>query len=267
MAKNRAEVWRKYLLGDYETILQQRKMYHNIIIHHPYEIDPEISKIIKNDIPRTTLQHGHLALSDNRQKIIESLLVQYVQIMPCDGYLQGFNYIMALLYQVYEKEDVEHALSDTWWSMVSVVSVMRPMIPDHDPHDFQRYTNRWSIYYKNHLRLKNSRLFILLEPHFSMILPMITVKWLMIWFTQLFALEDIKIVWDALITCDSKHRTKLMAIIAANITIQQGHAIETWARECPSEVGGRLWQCRASDATVIIEQSRLSMIQYKIPVL
>tara|TARA_B100000945_G_C20134679_1_gene481078 strand:+ start:218 stop:508 length:291 start_codon:yes stop_codon:yes gene_type:complete len=96
---------------------------------------------------------------------------------------------------------------------------------------------------------------------------MITVKWLMIWFTQMFVLEDIKVVWDALITCDSKHRTKLMAIIAANITIQQGHAIEKWARECPSEVGGRLYQCRATDAKVIIEQSRLSMIEYKLPVL
>jgi len=241
-------------------------MYHNIIIHHPYEIEPDISRIIKNDMPRTNLHHG-TPMTSNSQKIIETLLTQYVQIMPCDGYLQGFNYIMALLYKVYEEEDVEHALSDTWWSMVSIVSVMRPMIPDHDPHDFQRYTDKWSVYYKNHIQLKNNRLYVLLEPHLSIILPMITVKWLMIWFTQLFALEDIKIVWDALITCDSRHRTKLMAIIAANITIQQGHAIEMWARECPSEVGGRLWQCRASDAKVIIEQSRLSMIQYKLPVL
>lgn len=267
MAKNRAEVWRKYLLGDYETILQQRKMYHNIIIHHPYEIDSEISRQIKADIPRTTLVHDNVSLSDKRQKIVESLLVQYVQIMPCDGYLQGFNYIMALLYDVYVNQDVEHALADTWWSMVAIVSVMRPMIPDHDPHDFERYTKKWSVYYKNHLKLKNNRLYILLEPHLATILPMITVKWLMIWFTQLFALDEIKIVWDALITCDSKHRTKLMAIIAANITIQQGHAIEKWARECPSEVGGRLYQARATDATVIIEQSRLSMIQYKLPVL
>ena len=71
MAKNRAEVWRKYLLGDYETILQQRKMYHNIVIHHPYEIDAEISRQIKADIPRTTLHQGHISLSDNKQKIIE----------------------------------------------------------------------------------------------------------------------------------------------------------------------------------------------------
>lgn len=267
MATNRAQIWRKYLLGDYETILQGRKMYHNIVIHHPYEIDTEIARQIKADIPRTNLLQGHISLSESKQKVIESLLTQYVQIMPCDGYLQGFNYIMALLYHVYEKEDVEHALSDTWWSMVSVVSVMRPMIPDHDPHDFQRYTNKWSVYYRNHLRLKNNRLYILLEPHLGVILPMITVKWLMIWFTQMFVLDDIKIVWDALITCESKHRTKLMAIIAANITIQQGHAIEKWARECPSEVGGRLYQCRATDAKVIIEQSRLSMIEYKIPVL
>ena len=109
MATNRAQIWRKYLLGDYETILQQRKMYHNIIIHHPYEIDTDIARQIKADIPRTTLHHDHsLTLSDNKKKIIETLLTQYVQIMPCDGYLQGFNYIMALLYHVYEKEDAEH---------------------------------------------------------------------------------------------------------------------------------------------------------------
>ena len=140
---SRASIWRKFLLSEGDGVLKKRKMYHNIVTKFPYQCSDTIIKEIKRDIPRTCFQNS---ISSTKQKIIETLLRQYVQIMPCDGYLQGFNYIMALLYDVYSKDDVEHALADTWWSMVAVVSIVRPMIPDHDPHDFMRYTGKWSKY-------------------------------------------------------------------------------------------------------------------------
>ena len=258
---SRASTWRKFL-SEGDGVLKKRKMYHNIVTKFPYQCSDNIIKEIKRDIPRTSFQNS---LSSTTQKIIETLLRQYVQIMPCDGYLQGFNYIMALLYDVYSKDDVEHALSDTWWSMVAVVSIVRPMIPDHDPHDFMRYTGKWSKYYKNHLQHKCNRLHTFLNPHYNMLLPTITAKWLLIWFTQVFPLEDIKIIWDALITCESRCRTKLMAIIAANITIQHAGHIESIARQSPSEIIGLLIQIQAKDAEVIIKNSRLAMVEYKIP--
>ena len=259
---SRASIWRKFLLSEGDGVLKKRKMYHNIVTKFPYQCSDTIIKEIKRDIPRTSFKN---TISSTKQKIIETLLRQYVQIMPCDGYLQGFNYIMALLYDVYSKDDVEHALADTWWSMVSVVSIVRPMIPDHDPNDFMRYTGKWSKHYKNHLQHKCNRLHTFLKPHYNMLLPTITAKWLLIWFTQVFPLEDIKIIWDALITCESRCRTKLMAIIAANITIQHSNHIETIARQTPSEIIGRIIDIQAKDAEVIIKNSRLAMVEYKIP--
>ena len=93
---------------------------------------------------------------------------------------------------------------------------------------------------------------------------MITVKWLMIWFAQLFEYKDLLIVWDALITCEPSRRTKLMAIIAANVTIQQESQIENWSRTCPSELGGRMYNIRAREAKTIIIESRAAMIEYKL---
>ena len=78
-------------------------------------------------------------------------------------------------------------------------------------------------------------------------------------------LDDIKIIWDALITCESRCRTKLMAIIAANITIQHSNHIEIVARQCPSDIIGRIIDIHAKDAEVIIKNSRLAMVEYKIP--
>lgn len=235
-------------------------MYYNIIVHHPYLIDKDLQRTIDADVPRT-----HFAAGDELlQKIIKTLLIQYVQIMPCDGYLQGFNYIAMILYKVYSKNDIEFALADTWWSMVSIISIVRPMIPDHDPHDFFRYTNRWSKHYKNHIRLKNARMHAFLTPHYNVICPMITVKWLLIWFSQLFHFDDLLLVWDALITCEPSRRTKLMAIIAANVTIQQEQQIEKVARENPSEIGGRMFNIRGREAETIINESRAAMMEYNI---
>ena len=175
----RAEVWKNYLLGDYEHIQNARKMYYNIVVHHPYLIDSKQSRQIEVDVSRTNFGSTVAPTSDKLQKIVKTLLNQYVQVMPCDGYLQGFNYITTILYKVYSENDIEFALADTWWSMVSVIAIIRPMIPDHDPRDFMRYTKRWSKYYKNHIQMKNARVHALLEPHYIIICPMITVKWLM----------------------------------------------------------------------------------------
>jgi hypothetical protein len=185
--------------------------------------------------------------------------------MPCDGYLQGFNYIVYVLYDVYKRDDIEHVMADTWWSMVTIVSIIRPMIPDHDPTDFTKYTKRWSKHYMNHVQTYDSRTHHLLLPFYDIILPSLTVKWLMIWFTQMFSMNDVVVVWDALITCENRQRTKLMAIIAANITIQHADSIAFWSREHPTEIGPRLMSVKAKDAKVLIEASRNTMLQYKIP--
>ena len=162
----RAEVWKHYLLGDYEHVQNARKMYHNIVVQHPYLIDSNLQRQIEADVPRTSFGTRSTPSPDKLQKIVKTLLIQYVQVMPCDGYLQGFNYIAMILYRVYSDTDIEFALADTWWSMVSVIAIIRPMIPDHDPRDFMRYTNRWSKYYKNHIKLKNARVHAFLEPHY-----------------------------------------------------------------------------------------------------
>ena len=262
---NRANVWRLYLLGNKNIIHEKRKLYFNNIATFPYSISNDINSIIKRDMPRTNFS-GHPSLKEKESKVIESLLHQYCQIMPCDGYMQGFAYLMYILYNVYEKDNIEHIFPDTLWSFVTIVSIIRPMIPDHDPADYKIYTQKWQKYYMKHIKYKSKRTHMWLKPFYDIICPTLTVKWLMIWFTQTFPIKDIYKIWDAIITCVPDERTKLMAIIAANVTLQHAHSIENWARESPSEIGPKLLMCRAQDADVIIEDSRQVMIRYKISI-
>lgn len=261
MGTSRAEIWRKYLIGSEGNIYIKRKLYHNSISNYSYPISEKIINTIRKDIPRTNI----IRAAENNSNAIETLLTQYVQIMPCDGYLQGFNYIMAVLYEVYSKDDKEHAMSDTWWSFLSIISIIRPMIPDHDPNDFFRYTKKWSKYFIKHVEFKSMRLHTFLKPHYDLLLHTLTVKWLMIWFSQLFNLEDVLHVWDALITCEGNRRTKLMAIIAANITLQMEEEIEKLARNRPSDIVGKIYQMKPLNGKRIIEDSRVSMIELKLP--
>tara|TARA_E500000331_G_scaffold355910_1_gene412665 strand:+ start:2139 stop:2942 length:804 start_codon:yes stop_codon:yes gene_type:complete len=265
MAQTRAKIWKKYLLGTGDIVFKKRKIYHNIISNYPYSIDSKTYNIICKDIERTIIKNNK-PLDDEIRKVLETILTQYAQIMPCDGYLQGFNYIPLMLYKIYSKEDKEHALADTWWSTVSVVSIIRPMIPDHDPKDFFRYTKKWSKYYINHLKYKNNRIHTLLEPYYETILHVITVKWLMIWFAQLFDIEEIIHIWDAIITCDSNKRTKLLAIIAANITLQFAPHIEKWSKSNePTAIHGEIWNLKAKNAQQLITDSRIAMVELKLP--
>jgi hypothetical protein len=264
MATSRAKIWRQYLLAeDNDDIHKKRKLYHNLVVMHPFDVSEEVHRIIEKDLVRTYINKS--TLTEQEHTDIKNILVQYVQIMPCDGYIQGFNYLAAVLYDTYRKDDIEHRMADTFWSLVTLIGIVRPMIPDHDPNDFFRYTKRWSKYFIEALKQKNHRLHVFLQPHYDMILHMITVKWMLIWFTQLFDIEDTVHLWDALITCESGRRTKLMATIAANIVIQMGDSIEEWARNCPQELHGRIWQLKAKNAKSIIEESRSSMIELKLP--
>lgn len=258
----RAEIWKKHLIGNSNVIHEKRKIYHNVIVKYPYSIDNKLDTQINKDLPRTNLQ-GSAWLTDDKKNIIELILHQYIQVMPCDGYLQGFAYIISVLYYVYESHDKEHALSDTFWSFVAIVSIIRPSIPDHDPDDFIEYTKTWSNHFKRHLKYNDSRTHTWLKSFYESITPTLTVKWIMIWFTQQFELKELLILWDAIITCENAYRLKLMAIIASNIVIQHSNSIENWSYTCPTEIGPRLMSVKASDAEVIIQNSRDAMLQFK----
>ena len=87
----------------------------------------------------------------------------------------------------------------------------------------------------------------------------------MIWFSQLFKLDDVLHIWDALITCEGDRRTKLMAIIAANIILEMEEEIEKMARNKPSELIGKIYQMKPKNGKNIVEESRTSMIELKLP--
>lgn len=252
----RANFWREQLIGN---VYEKRKIYYNVVSLFPHAISEKTRNTIKKDLPRTMIL-GTTVKQDN----IELLLHQYATVMPCDSYIQGFAYLMHVLYHVYETNDKEHAMADTFWSFCTLVSIVRPAIPDHDPNDFQRYTKVWKKHYIKHIRLESFRTHTWLQPFYDILMPSLSVKWIMILFTQQFKIDDLLVVWDAIISCEPSKRTKLLGILAANITLQNKDNIEYWAENCPSEIGPRLMCATAKDGKVIVDQSRHVMLEYTI---
>ena len=116
--QSRAETWRKYLIGNNDTIHQRRKLFYNVINTFPYSIPPQLETLITKDMPRTSFEGSDWFDEKENMLVIESLLHQYVSIMPCDGYLQGFGYLMSLLYYVFSRHDKEHSIPDSWWAFL-----------------------------------------------------------------------------------------------------------------------------------------------------
>ena len=256
----RADIWRKHLIGNDYQIYLKRKLYYNSVSLFPHAVPKEVQDIISKDIPRTNI----LGADTDNEKI-EALLHQYATVMPCDSYIQGFAYLMLVLYHVYSENDKEHAMADTFWSFGTIVSIIRPGIPGHDPDDFHKYTAVWKQHYIDNVRINHFLTHRWLTSFYDVLLPSISVKWLMVWFTQQFKLKELLIVWDSIICCDPAKRTKLLAIIAANITLQNKDNIAYWAEHCPSEIGPRLMCAGAKDAKIIVEMSRNAMLEYKLP--
>ena len=98
-------------------------------------------------------------------------------------------------------------------------------------------------------------------PYEESIFQNLQVKWLMIWFCQNFALEDIVTIWDALIPVTTERQN--LKRISANILIQC--LLLDMYTTSPTEVAYELINFKAVDPGVIIKNSRDAMLKIKIP--
>ena len=202
----RANTWRTLLVGNRHKVQYKRRLYNRYVKNRLVSCTP-YDDVIEMDMKRTHM------LTSNKRTIVQDLLRRYVDIQIGDGYVQGQNYLMTILYFVFSKGDEKMwAIQDTFWAYVRVMSLVRPVIPDNRIlfEEVQQKTKLEIIkYLDNH------------HPHFLPIIQhdlhtltsLILVKWYGIWFAQYYSLNNLLNIWDQIISSNDYQHTLITITI------------------------------------------------------
>lgn len=116
----RAVTWRSRLIGDRKLITRLRdcQLIEPIHIHE--------LKVIDDDLVRTYPRNKWFADHHDNIKLILSC---YAEQNPSMGYAQGMCFIVFPLYYVYYNDCPDHALTDTFFSLHTIMHYLRPLYP------------------------------------------------------------------------------------------------------------------------------------------
>ena len=249
----RASHWRNELMGPKVSWFGKRKMYETFVRGRD-DVDQTTLTTIRADMPRT---YPEVEAMKDATPTIRSLLISYAAVQRGDGYLQGFNYIMTILWFTFEKEP--YAEADTWWCFTRVVGLIRPLMPDFNVTWFHWYRNHW--FEEFHRKLKRRR------PHIESIISrdtntfsgLITVKWFMIWFAQNFSFEEIFILWDFIIAQPKQYLMQVYTLITYEIIYEAAPSVTyQWSNE-PVGLLHKLLSIKVKNVAGLIENIEQSL--------
>lgn len=208
---NRCKLWRQKLIGD--DLDKKRHIWYEFI-RGRNEITPRVLGVIQRDMPRTFPNQPCI---QQHIKTIEKLIISYAAVNLGDSYLQGFNYIMSIVYYVFKDE--EHAEPDSWWCFSRIVGLIRPLMPDFNCQWFHWLRNHWQEEFNNELRKTRPHIYSRLVNKLEEFSTIATVKWFMMWFSQNVEFDQICILWDYLIELPPSQLLKAYTKIALQILI------------------------------------------------
>ena len=215
--EKRRDIWRTIMMG--KNTDHQRHLYYTFI-QQETKISPKIFSVIKADIPRTYPNNQWVR---EQSETIKTLLIRYAAIHKGDSYLQGFNYIMTIIYRVFY--DTEHAEADTWWCFSVIVGRIRPLMPDFNINWFHWCRRHWMEEFHTRLRKKRPSLDAVILNESEAFSSLLTIKWFMLWFAQSVAFEEIFELWDFLIQLPAQHL--MMAYTLITFEVLHKEPIET----------------------------------------
>lgn len=207
--QRRVDIWRKTLMGS--NVEHKRHLYEKFI-QGSDDISESLRTTIEADMPRTYANKIDIqSLTPSIQKI----LVEYASIHKGDSYLQGFNYMVAILFYVFK--DSEHVNADVFWCFSAIVGRIRPMIPDFNLSWFEWCRRHWMSEFHKRLQKKRPALDKLLSRHSETLSSLLPCKWFMIWFTQTVDFDEIFELWDFFIQLPPQHLMMAYILFAYEI--------------------------------------------------
>lgn len=220
----RQVMWRQKLIGP--SIDHKRELYY-IYIRPRKDISRQIRQTIQRDMPRTFHQQ---TVVRQTIKTVEKLLISYAAVNRGDSYLQGFNYIMAIVWHVFK--DTEHAEADTWWCFSRIVGLVRPLMPDFNVTWFHWMRRHWLATFNEKLTKKRPKLASILCDRTEEFSTLVTVRWFMIWFAQTVPFQDLFHLWDFIIEQPPELLMKVYTMLTFQILYEAAPSITyQWSQE------------------------------------
>jgi len=216
--------WRDKLIG--ADVQAKRELYY-AYVQTRTDIPASVRHTIEADMPRTFAQHAEVRAHIHT---VKKLLIAYAAVHRGDSYLQGFNYLMAVLWHVFK--DAEHAEADTWWCFVRIVGLVRPLMPDFNVTWFHWMRRHWLSQFHKNLKRKRPKLESVLSNQTEEFSCLVTVKWFMLWFANTVAFNDVFKLWDFIIEQPPRLLMKVYTLVTLEILYEAAPGITyKWAQE------------------------------------
>ena len=96
-----------------------KEYYYKIIYQYPEYIPSKCEAIINADLKRTFPNEEYFKKPENKKKL-KNVLIAYSRRNSKIGYCQGFNFIVARLLKLFDKEE------DVFWIFVQIIENILP---------------------------------------------------------------------------------------------------------------------------------------------
>ena len=115
--KYRKNIW-MISSGAKQEMKEHPNYYINLLTKYPEEISENHYQIILKDLPRTFINKEE---EKKYLKRLENILIAYSRRNPFIGYCQGFNFIVAFILKIIEKEE------ESFWLFVQIIEKILPL--------------------------------------------------------------------------------------------------------------------------------------------
>ena len=247
----RASRWGAQLIGP--DIAEKRDIYYTYI-QKRNDIPKSVLITIQHDLPRT---YPNIDIVRQQQNRLKRLLVSYAAVHRGDSYLQGFNYIMAILMCVFK--GTKHADADTWWCFARIVGLIRPLMPDFNVSWFHWLRRHWITNFFDKLKKHRPRLASILDNDVDAFSSLITCRWFMIWFAQTVDVEEIFELWDFIIEQPPRLLMQVYTMLTYEIIYDAAPTLTyQWAQE-PVALMHAFLSIRVKTVSAAIERVRKNL--------
>lgn len=219
--EQRCLVWREKLIGNAKQVAYKQQIYREFI-YKKENLSDSCRNTIAADMPRTWSSE-----TIEGREVIQELLIEYATMQQGDTYLQGFNYLMTVLWTVFRT--TTHARADTFWCFVRLVGLVRPLMPDFNSNWFHWYRVHWLSEFQKQLAPRRPVIADILSTDIETFSSLITVKWFLIWFTQVVEYSEIFTLWDFLVQVPPRQLMRVYTLLTVEIITE---AATTLTYEC-----------------------------------
>ena len=163
-----------------------KEYYYKIIYQYPEYIPSKCEAIINADLKRTFPNEEYFKKPENKKKL-KNVLIAYSRRNSKIGYCQGFNFIVARLLKLFDKEE------DVFWIFVQIIENILPCEYYSELVGIMRECSLCTTILKE----TNKKIMKKLEG-FEVVLNNLLYKWFISLFVENASYETFLNIWDAL---------------------------------------------------------------------